>query len=75
VRALADPGMDMLDDNDTRGDHPLTVHSKRLRTGYNPYNSGALGKQNWKKKRDLRQLSEWIKLRKKMADKGPGDES
>ena len=42
---------------------------KGLKTGYNPYNSGALGKQSWKKNKDLRELSKWIELKKKTAAK------
>ncbi len=67
IRALVDPSLDVADDNDDR--NPLKVDPKRLKTGYNPYNSGALGKQTWKKKKDLRELSKWIELRKKMTTK------
>ena len=35
-----------------------------LRKGYNPYDSGLLQKKEYKKKKDLRALSEWIKRRK-----------
>jgi len=68
VRALVDPSLDLMDDEDAP-DNPLKVNPKRLRTGYNPYNSGALGKQTWKKKRNLQELSKWIELRKKLADR------
>ena len=40
-----------------------------LTAGYNPYDSGTLSKQSWKKKKDLRELSKWIELRKKLGDK------
>jgi hypothetical protein len=68
VRALVDPRLDVVDEDDAP-DNPMTVHTKRLKTGYNPYNSGALGKQSWKKKKDLKELSKWIELRKKVAEK------
>lgn len=68
VRALLDPGMDIAEEMDAP-DNPLSVNPKRLKTGYNPYNSGALGKQSWKKKKDLHELSKWIELRKRMAEK------
>jgi len=68
VRALVDPSLDVLDD-DEASDNPLATSPKRLKTGYNPYNSGALGKQTWKKKKNLKELSKWIELRKKMAEK------
>ncbi|MCJ7451585.1 MAG: hypothetical protein MUO39_03805 [Steroidobacteraceae bacterium] len=72
VRALVDPRLDVLEE-DASADNPTAVNPKRLKTGYNPYNSGALGKQTWKKKKNLQELSKWIELRKKMADK-KGDE-
>ena len=73
VRALLDPNLDLAEEPDDIDDagKPGT---KRLKTGYNPYNSGPLGKQTWKKKKDLRELSKWIELRKKVTDKAPGDE-
>ena len=35
-----------------------------VKKGYDPYDSGLLVKKEWKKKRDLRKLSQWIKSRK-----------
>ena len=35
-----------------------------IRKGYDPYDSGQLVKKEWKKKKDLRKLSEWLKSRK-----------
>jgi hypothetical protein len=35
-----------------------------MKKGYDPYDSGLLVKKEWKKKKDLRKLSEWIKQRK-----------
>jgi hypothetical protein len=67
VRALVNPSLDIEDDDNPA--NPLKVDPKRLKSGYNPYNSGALGKQTWKKKKDLRELSKWIELRKKLAEK------
>jgi len=49
--------------------NPIRSNPKGLKTGYNPYNSGALGKQSYKKKKNLKELSKWIELRKKMTDK------
>jgi hypothetical protein len=72
VRALVDPRLDVVEEEDSP-DNPLTVNPKRLRTGYNPYNSGALGKQTWTKKKNLQELSKWIELRKKMTEKKEGE--
>ena len=55
-----------------------TVRSNPLGTkkGYDPYDSGKLGKTNAApKKKDLRRLSEWLKLKKLHADlKKDGEE-
>ena len=55
-----------------------TVRSNPLGTkkGYDPYDSGKLGKSNAPpKKKDLRRLSEWMKLKKQHADlKKDGDD-
>jgi len=63
LRALVDPRLQVKDDDDPLG--PIQSNPKGLKSGYNPYNSGALGKQSWRKKKDLRELSKWIELRKK----------
>jgi hypothetical protein len=68
VRALVDPSLKVTDDDDDPG-NPIKSNPKGLKTGYNPYNSGALGKQSWKKKKNLRELSKWIALKKKTATK------
>jgi hypothetical protein len=69
MRALVDPKLDILDESgelNPAGDDKRATSAK---SGYNPYNSGSLAKDSWKKKKDLRQLSKWIELRKKMAAK------
>ena len=74
VRALVDPRLQVKDDDDDPL-NPIRSNPKGLKTGYNPYNSGALGKQSYKKKKNLKELSKWIELRKKMAEKKePGTE-
>lgn len=68
VRALVDPRLTVTDEDEDPS-NPLTVNTKGLKVGYNPYNSGSLGKQSWKKNKDLRELSKWIELKKKTAAK------
>jgi len=68
VRALVDPRLAVKDEPDDPR-NPAQGNTKGLKSGYNPYNSGALGKQSWKKKKNLKELSKWIELRKKMAEK------
>lgn len=72
LQALVDPNLDLVEEDDDPR-NPLTVNSKRLKTGYNPYNSGALGKQTWKKKKNLEELSKWIELRKQVTVKKDGE--
>ena len=72
IRALVDPGLAVRDD-ETDPSNPGQSIPKGLKTGYNPYNSGALGKKARKKKKDLRELSKWVELRKKTVG-NKGDE-
>jgi hypothetical protein len=67
VRALVDPSLQVAEDPDDPL-NPVRSNPKGLKSGYNPYNSGALGKQSWRKKKNLRELSKWIELRKKLAE-------
>jgi len=50
---------------------PLPSRKKPL-PGYNPYDRDEPTKQSRKKKRDLREFSKWIALKKRMQDK-PGE--
>jgi hypothetical protein len=68
IRALVSPDLDVQEEADDPLS-PVQNNTKGLKTGYNPYNSGALGKQSWKKKKNLKQLSQWIELRKKLDGK------
>ena len=71
MRALDNPTLDVLDDDE---DHnPVKHTSKALKRGYNPYNSGALGKDSHKKKMNLRELSKWIELKRKVDYKKVDD--
>jgi hypothetical protein len=38
-----------------------------LKKGYDPYDSGLLNKDKFKKKRNMRELSKWIETRKKLG--------
>jgi hypothetical protein len=66
MRALVDPKLDVVDDPDPR---LLQSNPKGLKQGYDPYDSGELGKQSWKKKKNLKELSNWIELRKRVTGK------
>lgn len=68
LRALVDPALDLQDEPDDPM-NPLKKNPKGLKSGYNPYNSGALEKQSYRKKKNLKELSKWIELRKRVAKK------
>ena len=68
LSALAEPNLQIKDDDDDPAS-PIQSNPKGLKKGYNPYSSGALGKPRRKKKKNLRELSKWVELRKKMAQK------
>ena len=70
IRVLVDPSLDVVDEEIPNA---IQNNPKGLVKGYNPYSSGALGKQAWKKKKNLRELSKWIELKKKMAQKKDGE--
>jgi hypothetical protein len=63
-RALAHPGLSLIDE-EPRAQAPIRNNVKGLRLGYNPYESGLLTKKEWKKKRDLRELSKWLETKRK----------
>jgi len=71
VRALLDPSLEISEDEGPR--NPLKGNPKGLKKGYNPYNSGALLKQSWKRSKNLRELSKWIELRRKLAERKDQD--
>jgi hypothetical protein len=76
LRALAPTGLELADDEINRGLTPskgAIPARKSPQSGYNPYNSGEPTKQTWKKKRDLRKLSKWVELKKRMRNKPDED--
>ena len=68
--APASGSLDALMDNLVVAEEPfqqnLTVNEKGLAYGYNPYQSGVLytGEREKRPKRDLRELSKWIAMKK-----------
>lgn len=61
-RWLENPSLALADNQPPRDGH--VVNSFGLRSGYNPYESGVLGRNEARRKRDLRALSKWIESRK-----------
>ena len=68
-QALDHPGLAIADEEPVAGG-PIRVNPKGLRLGYNPYESGLLAKKEWKRKRDLRELSHWIDLKRRLTGGG-----
>lgn len=72
LRALVDPSLDIVDEGPTA--HGIE-NPAGLKTGYNPYESGALVKtaRKKKKKTDLRELSKWIAAKRKLEGGSSGE--
>ena len=68
LSALDDPDLRIEDDPATaaRARERVKLPPKGPERGYSPYNSGMLNRTEHPKKKDLRALSEWIKLRRKV---------
>jgi hypothetical protein len=75
LQKLQNPSLSIADDAPTPFDK---VRSNPLGTkkGYDPYDSGRLGKSQKAQQKDLHRLSEWLKLKKQAAgnkDEEPKD--
>jgi hypothetical protein len=66
-RALSHPGLTIVDE-EANPNAPIRTNPKGLRLGYNPYESGLLAGKDTKRKRDLRELSKWIEMKKKVGN-------
>lgn len=65
-KALELPGLAMVEDEPT-AEAPIRNNVKGLKLGYNPYESGLLPqKQVARKKTDLRELSKWLEMKKRL---------
>jgi hypothetical protein len=73
LQKLENPGLSLAEDAPTPFDQ---VKPNPLGTvkGYNPYDSGRLGKAEQPRKKDLKRLSEWLKLKKQATDKQDDEE-
>ena len=63
-RLLDDPSLAFTDDYSRGTEQRVQQNPQGLKKGYDPYDSGQLVKKEWKKKKDLRRLSQWIRTRK-----------
>ena len=65
-KALEHPGLAMVEDEPV-ANAPIQNNDKGLKLGYNPYESGLLSqKEVPKKKTDLRELSKWLEMKKRV---------
>jgi hypothetical protein len=64
-QALDHPGLSVAED-EQKNNAPIQNNSKGLRLGYNPYESGLLPSKPAAKKRDLRELSKWLEMKKRV---------
>lgn len=67
-KALAHPGLAIADE-EPPPNVPIRSNPKGLRLGYNPYESGLLAQKERKPKRNLRELSRWIDMKRKLNQK------
>ena len=63
-RLLDDPTLAFSADYSPGTEKRIQQNQLGLKKGYDPYDSGQLVKKEWKKKKDLRKLSDWIRSRK-----------
>lgn len=65
-KALENPTLSFVEE-DPDNNAPIRNNAKGLRLGYNPYESGLLPNKAAPKKRDLRELSKWIEMKKRVS--------
>jgi hypothetical protein len=63
-RLLDDPSLAFSSEYSRGTQKRIEPNQHGVKKGYDPYDSGMLVKKEWKKKKDLRKLSNWIKTRK-----------
>ena len=68
LRLLDDPTLAITDDFAQKTNRLVQQNPAGMKKGYDPYDSGLLNKKQFKKKKDLRKLSEWIESRKPKED-------
>jgi pyruvate/2-oxoglutarate dehydrogenase complex dihydrolipoamide acyltransferase (E2) component len=72
LKRLEHPGLSLADEAPPPAG-PIAENPLGAKKGYNPYESGKLGEAEKPRKKDLRRLGEWLKLRKQADRKKRGD--
>jgi len=70
LQKLENPGLSLADDAPSPS-NSVKPNPQGVVKGYNPYDSGRLGRAQPPKKTDLHKLSDWLKLKKQAADNDP----
>jgi hypothetical protein len=74
LQKLENPGLSLAEDAPTPSQR-VKANPMGAVKGYNPYDSGKLGKtREVPKKKDLKKLSDWLKLKKQAANNDPDSE-
>jgi hypothetical protein len=75
LKKLENPGLSLADDAPTPFDK-VKPNPQGVVKGYNPYDSGKLGRTGPApaKKKDLRKLGDWLRLKKQAENKGPDED-
>jgi len=74
LQKLENPGLSLAEDAPTPSQR-VKANPMGAVKGYNPYDSGKLGKpREVPKKKDLKKLSDWLKLKKQAANNDPESE-
>jgi hypothetical protein len=74
LQKLENPGLSLAEDSPTPSQR-VKANPMGAVKGYNPYDSGKLGKPpEAPRKKDLKKLSEWLKLKKQAAKNDPDSE-
>jgi len=73
MKKLENPGLSLADDAPTPFDK-VKPNPQGVVKGYNPYDSGKLSSGPPPKKKDLRKLSDWLRLKKQAENKGPDED-
>ena len=69
-KALEHPDLAMVEDEPVVN-APVQHNTRGLTVGYNPYESGLLAqKEEPKKKTDLRELSKWLEMKRRLETNG-----
>jgi hypothetical protein len=66
--ALDNPGLSMVEEEPV-AEGPIRNNSTGLVLGYNPYESGLLPPKQGAKKKDLRELSKWLEMKRRVENK------